>query len=351
MLFEINSILTELVYDHPQTSAYQIQRLVAPYAAGFINGSIIVPTPMMLRGNQGTRSWCELLAIMNPTSFDFWLSATAHQQDESLYSVLLNLNPMQCQKYVLPCVFYTETPYKVTCRCVHINELMSEYNMKKCSDLLMYIWAIASLGIFMNEYMAREVFEITNVEEFLAGRLFQGRIDCMLGDGTVSVFMDRVKTDVSVYTTHELMNSFEEPETDLSLLILKQKQLIQTCTFLGNETPQVLAMEEALDLSKAYSSYLKTPSSFVKVGSNVFDQVTQGHTKPPSISNYPTDELEVKSALTKTSGNITLNSRNTTPRFIPLFGGSSSTICDFGNGTGTISNTLNNFYTSDIRLI
>ncbi len=352
MFSEINNILSVLSKEHPCRSGEEIRRLVAPFAAGQANGCLRIPLPTILKGNYGVRSWCSMLSMYTASSVDYWLGEMFEfNPSKPILHALSALDPLHSRRYVLPCVFFTDIPYKVSCRSVHITELISEYNMQKVEDLLVYLWSLVALGIFLTDFMAKHVFELTDVEDFIASRLFQGKVDEILGDGRISVFMEMVNTNGNVYDSSGIMESMEKGG-DMVLLIQREKQLIQSVTFLGNETPQVIAMGEAMKLSSSYQDYLQTDSSFTKVGVNIFDQIVLGAKANPSISGYPPEDVEVKYSVPSTSSvPVSSISKSSSSKFIPLFGGTSSVICDFGGASGYVSNTLNTFSSNDIRLI
>jgi hypothetical protein len=352
MFTRVNIILADLVHQFPLQSVEQVTTLISPYASGINNGGLIIPTPNTLKGNQGCKAWCHMMSMYNVNHMNYWLREFSQQQSLDLSIALAILPSHQCFEHVLPCLFFSEVPFQIKCRTVHITELIAEYNMEKVEDLLHYIWSVIGLGLFANDFIATKVYEIDDIDRFIASRLFQGEVDSTLSlGGRYSYFVSKFQESSKTYDSFEFMYNVESNPDNLGMLVQREKQLIASCTFLGNETPQVIAIEEALKLPLDYKLYLRSPNAMEKVGPQVFYEIIHGTLLSAPQRGYADDEVEFKNPVLLAPKTSNPDVTNTSAKFLPLFGGSGTAICDFGGSNGVLSNTLNNFHANDIRLI
>ena len=359
MISEINNIIKYLIQHNHCTSGDQIRSLVAPFASGSKNGCLRIPFPNVLKGNRGCESWCSMLMMYNAENLDYWLALACYSKEVPIETFLLAQANLETTTKLLPCVYYTEVPYKVSCRSINIYELIKECNMQTVMHLLEYLWGIVIFGMYMNEGIITSVFEIENLPQYFASRLFEGAVDKALAfGGHTSYFSNLYSTTMQYYSSQELYNAMSKQQhelQDFSMLILKEKQKIESCTFLGNDTTQVIAMKEALKLSHAYSHYLETETGFYKVGSKLFEQIVTANSGMSNVLNAAPENVEVKFPILSTNtipNKLMIN--KSAPASFSLFGGSSTMVCDFGGASTQskpyISNTANNFQSNDIRL-
>lgn len=274
----------EVLEESGLTSADQISTRYCPYAQGVNNNGIIIPSREILIGNPATQSWCDMMTFFDVTSINYWLDISSVFKD-SMLSEMLRMVPRTCMSHVLPYVVYTPQPEFVSIRQGTLLDVVAEYNLQSVNDLRVYLFSLVILGIFLNDYMAEQVFNIQNMREFLAARLFQGELDHKLNERNFlpspgGVFVTAYGGGgEGTYSSLPFFNSVNGPLTseEFNSLVTRERVKVSTCRFLGNDTPQVIAMKDALSLSDTYTKYLTTRDDrFSKVGGRVFENITLG---------------------------------------------------------------------------
>lgn len=352
MQSEVNFIIKNLVSSKPCFRVEAVQHRLSPFCIGTHNGAMVVPSPVTLRGNANCRQWCELLAVFPVQHLDYWLNVLSHNISRPIAHVIEKIDDQKmCLTHTLPCIYYNESESRAISKMVHITELVMQYNMKTCDDVLHYLWSIVCLGIILDPYLIDIVFEIENIDMYIASRLFEGEVDEVLAlGGETSIFISLFTSSRSEYSTYQMISAMEKG-ADMNMLIQQQKQIISQVTFLGGEIPQVLAMSKQLRLSKDYVNYLEDYRGFTKVGSQLYHEIIHGSLLAPPHNGYSYTELDIKFPLFGgKSTNIPYVLRKA-PRSFALFGGTSSGFLDYSNQESFESNTMSNFEDNDIRLI
>jgi len=266
------------------TSCEQITEEYCPYALGYNNGGLVLPSADILYGVPTIDVWFNMMAYYDTKHLDYWLNAIdGYPYNYPLGTALQEMGYTGCQEHLLPFMQYTPVPENIACRKGTIMELMVEYNMVTAADLKVYLFILVVLGIFVNNYMSEQVLRIENEEEFVAARLFQGELDAVLttvSGGNPGGFFMSGASQGDTYSSQGFYRSIQGQLTpdEFKQLLVREKIHVQKSTFIGNESPQVVAMKDALQLSDTYSKYLeKRDDRFAKVGQRVFDGITLGN--------------------------------------------------------------------------
>ncbi len=287
----------------------------APYCIGLNNDGVIIPTGEILRGNAAVDLWIDMMQMYNMSHLKYWLDkCNPFPSDMLIIDFMAQIGPYGCQEHVLPFIEYVPRPEQVLVGTGTMLELIHLYNMTTVGDLGAYIYSIVILGIFLNDYLAGDVLMLQNPQEFIGARLFQGELDYIISGGqTESSFVPAFGSPQNTYSSEPMLQSMEgqiSPE-EFSSLVTKQRQLIDSSTYLGNETPQVIAMKEALKLSETYSDYLETrgPIAFQKVGPLVYESIALGESKRHEVIFKGWDRRELRPPKWKEHGNVDFANR------------------------------------------
>jgi hypothetical protein len=270
------------------TTAAEITDMYSPYAQGCNIDGLVIPNPELLVGNPYVNAWCDRMLFYNTKQINYWLKETNSYKGLDMVNFITLLD-MECMQYLLPFVTYTPNPRNIQVRFGTLMDLIVEYNMTTVSELRSYLFVLCALGIFLNDYMAEEVFEIQNEGEFIASRLFQGEIDYQM---TKKSLIGRpagmyVSGGGEEYSSLPFYKTINGPITteEFSDLVAREKIKLQNVRFVGNEAPQVVAMKDALQLSGTYSDYLsKRDDRFAKVGGRQFMDIVLGSAKRKEIT-------------------------------------------------------------------
>lgn len=270
-------------------SIEEFTNIYCPFARGLNNGGLIVPDPQIIGGNAATAEWCKLMTFFPVKHLEYWLKRVHEYDPDTEINELIRDCGMGCQQHILPSVYYVSYPEQVTIKSTTLIELIQLLNLPTVKELAVYLYGLIIMGIFLNDTYAERVFQLTDTNGYIASRLFQGELDYLMtgGVGVTSVFQNLAVQDGSFYDSEPFYQSLSGSISgdEFNELIQKQRNLIQTSTYLGNETPQVIAMSKALELSKSYSNYLEHRGErFTKVGEKVFDAITLGSSKRKELS-------------------------------------------------------------------
>ena len=355
MQSEVNFIIKNIIARKPLSSVKSVNYTLSPFCIGSNNGGLIVPSPVTLRGNAACRQWCELLAVLPAKHLDYWLSVftqNANYLDRSVQYVIEKIDAQRmCLTHTLPCIYYNAGESKTTSKMVHITELVMQYNMKTCADVLHYIWSIIALGIVLDPFLVDVVFEIEGIEMYIASRLFEGEVDNVLSlGGETSSFISLFTSESTEYSSFQMLTAMEQ-SVDVNMLIQQQKQLISQTTFLSGDIPQVIAMGKQLHLPKDYIDYLEMERGFSKVGSQLYHEIIHGSLLAPPHKGYSHTELDIKFPLLKGKSSNAPFVLRKSPQSFALFGGTSSSFLNYSTQESFVSNTMSNFEDHDIRLI
>jgi len=255
-------------------------KTLCPYTVGLKNNRLIVPSNDQLNGNEFCNQWVNMMCFYESKHLEQWYSFLHSVQNvkSSIFEILNAKHNLYIQQSHLPLIEYVSEPRGGTCRICTISEVIHQYNIVTMEDLAVYLYSLIVLGIFMNDFMAQEIFEIADVDAFLACRCFQGDYDFFLGKGAGkrSVFVPQVVNEYDSTPFFHAMSDIND-ETQLEMLINQEVQIINRSTYLDNETPQVLAMSKALEVPETYSDYLNSKDfRYQKVTPKVFETVIYG---------------------------------------------------------------------------
>lgn len=293
----------------------EIRWRFVPFAVGFNNDGVIIPTGEILRGNGAVDQWIDMMQFYNMTHLKYWLEkCNAFDSETLMMDFMAEIGQYGCQEHVFPFIEYVARPEQTLVGTGTMLELIHLYNMTTVGDLGAYIYSIIILGIFLNDYLAGDVLMIQNPQEFIAARLFQGEIDFIMSGGqTESTFLPKFGSAQNVYSSEPMLQSMEgeiSPE-EFNTLVTEQRALIDSSTYLGNETPQVIAMKEALKLSETYSDYLEIrgPIAYQKVGPLVYESIALGESKRHEVIFKGWDRRELRPPKWKEHGNVDFANR------------------------------------------
>jgi len=293
------SLFASLFRSNPPMDAKTIQERFAPFAIGNNNGGLIFPTVHILRGNAACDQWCDFMAFYNVKHLEYWLGlCNQFRADTLMIEFLQAIGPFGCQEHPLPVIEYVQRPEFVLVRDCTMLELIHLYNMVTIEHLASYLFSLLILGIHLNEQIANDILMIQNQGEFIASRLFQGEIDGMFGASNgASSFISGFGSPQNTYDSEHFYTTIsgEISMEQFNQLLSQEKQIIQRSQFLGNSTPQVIAMKEALKLPETYTSYLEKrgPISAMKVGPKVYESIALGTSTRRDIITKAIDNREV----------------------------------------------------------
>jgi hypothetical protein len=270
------------------TTTAALSDMYCPYAQGINVDGFIVPTPELLVGNPYVNTWCDRMLFYNIKQIDYWLHETSLYKGLDMINFVQVLG-MECMQNLIPFVTYVPNPRNIQVRYGTLLEIITEYNMMTVLELRTYLFVLCTLGIFVNDYMAMEVFEIQNEGEFIASRLFQGEVDYQMTRRSLirkpaGMYVEHGGDSYSSLPFYKTINGPISSE-EFADLVSREKIKLQNVRFVGNEAPQVVAMKDALQLSGTYTEYLsKRDDRFAKVGGRQFMDVVLGSAKRKEIT-------------------------------------------------------------------
>lgn len=293
------SLFGKLFRERAPLSAKEIQERFAPFAVGNNNGGLIFPTVHILRGNAACDQWCDFMAYYNIKHLEYWIDLCNQYEAETLMIEFIQaIGPYGCQEHPLPVIEYIQRPEYVIVRDCVMLELIHLYNMTTVEQFASYLYSLIILGIHLNELIANDILMIQNQSEFIASRLFQGEIDGMFGMyNDASSFIPGFGTAQNTYDSEPFYATISGQLSgdEFNQLLSQEKQIIQRSQFLGNSTPQVIAMRDALKLPEAYTKYLEKegPVRAVKVGPAVYESIALGSSTRKDVITKPYFNREI----------------------------------------------------------
>jgi len=303
MSVDYNRLLTlfaGLFRKHAPLSAKEIQDRFAPFAVGNNNGGLIFPTVHILRGNAACDQWCDFIAYYNVKHLEYWLDlCNQYEQETLIIEFIQAIGPYGCQEHPLPVIEYIQRPEYVIVRDCTMLELIHLYNMTTIEHFASYLYSLVILGIHLNDLIANDILMIQNQPEFIASRLFQGEIDGIMGmHNNSSSFIQGFGSPQNTYNSEPFYTSISGPISgkEFDQLLNQEKQIIQRSQFLGNSTPQVIAMQKALQLPEAYTKYLEKegPVKATKVGPAQYESISLGSSTRKDIISKPYVNREIQ---------------------------------------------------------
>ena len=310
MSVSFNSLLSLFQKLHKQKNPKSLGDVAwhyAPYAVGFNNNGLIIPTSEILQGNAAVDRWIDMMQFYDVSHLHYWYD-TCHNYPITMeiYDMMQAIGTRGCQEHSIPFIEYIPRPEAVIVRSGTMLELIHLFNLATVGEFMSYLYSIAVFGIFLNDYIANEVLMIQNIQEFMAARLFQGEIDAIMGGiamgirSSESQFMEPYSQEVSTYDSTPFYQSIEGEITkdEFNQLLMHERQKIMTSTYLGNDTEQVIAMKEVMKLSDTYGDYIskRGPVDYPKVGPQVYESIALGTSTRKEVIYSPPDRLEVHPA-------------------------------------------------------
>lgn len=281
----VQSALLSLYYTGSVTTAESLRRMVTPYALGVTNNDISIPSPQVLTGDPVCSTLIDRL-MTNPSNVDYWIRLlhTLDCPPGALISDCFALFPTSCQSKTLPVVRMTVDPEQRWVEFMTVTEAILYYDLATIDKLVIYIYSVGVFGFMWNE-ATLSMLELDDVMGYLAARCFQGELDKRLNGGIVSSFIQGAP---DLFEGVDMSGIASDPKT-LQTNLQQQMTRSNNLMYTSNATDEMMALEDqgVITMPERYSTYLRGPLLFPKVGPALFSSITRNGIKPTPSKTDP----------------------------------------------------------------
>ncbi len=310
-LAQLPDILSKWYAMYTFSSANQLRRDLTPFAKGIVSGELVISPTYNLYGNEFSRIVLKSMEIQAAQQFrpSLWLkSIETYGRNMEINDFILHVFNDSCMHvtYFPRIEFNPEGSHARIIWC-GVNEFATIKRCMIAQDLALELLQIIALGGPFDYVTLSSVCDCSNMDDYIASRLFQGVLDPYFGPNLqTSNFLTE---SLSTYETNEFdtfINTytasvpFEEDATFQSIL-RSQAQTMQGNVVLNNDTELLSALTQLVPFDSHYARYVSqaSPSGQVKIGERPFLRIIHGKQKkyrafkqPLSLTARPENENE-----------------------------------------------------------
>lgn len=284
------------------TTAFQVSKELCPHAIGTQVGGVTFSPSTIMIGNRITSDYCDRMQFLKEElGIDFWLRAASKAyHDQVTIDDLLYVYAPRAMGKTLPIILYQPFPESYEIRLCNIHELIHFMRIDSVMGLLNYLVTFIAFGIYIDENVSTNVLRLENPQQFIAARLFQGKLDVKLARNNVSAFIPFQAysiTNSDIYSGNDFMEKMSsskeiDPQV-VSQLIRIQENTAANATFVDNSTDmwKVLHELKQSNLPPHYMRYLQHDpgKEMRKVGLKHFSQIVEGKAKGIKGASHQSD--------------------------------------------------------------
>lgn len=295
---------------HHAMSALELSEKLCPHAIGINVGGVRIPPANILVGNAIATTYTTRMLYVTHLGVDYWvrIATKAYSQGVMLEEILLAYAPQSLNK-VLPLVLYSPDPEAYEIRMCTIHELIQLKRISTTREFLEYLITFIAFGIYIDQVTATEVLKLSNPQQFVAARLFQGELDGLISDNNVTAFtpfQSYTLNDSEVYDPSEFMDRVASSEWDpdtLAAEIREQENIAANATFVDNSTDMWKVLQEAKmsQLPPHYQKYLahEPDHTLRKLGLKHFNKIVNGEADSHIRRTHQPDANVVQEPISK----------------------------------------------------